>query len=85
MLTATKIQALKPVGKPYQVADSDGLFLLVQPSGALLWRYRYKGAGWRDETSPYGHRVQQQVCTRSLLREEREAPDPTASSYTRNG
>lgn len=45
MLTATKIQALKPADKPYKVPDADGLFLLVQPSGALLWRYRYKAHG----------------------------------------
>lgn len=35
MLTATKIQALKPAAKPYKVPDADGLFLLVQPSGVL--------------------------------------------------
>jgi integrase len=45
MLTAVKIQALKPAAKPYKVPDSDGLFLLVQPSGALLWRFRYKAHG----------------------------------------
>ena len=45
MLTVTQIQALKPTRKPFKVADADGLFLLVQPSGALLWRYRYKGNG----------------------------------------
>jgi len=45
MLTATKIQALKPAAKPYKVPDADGLFLLVQPSGALLWRFRYKAHG----------------------------------------
>lgn len=45
MLTAVKIQALKPSNKPYKVADADGLFLLVQPSGALLWRFRYRANG----------------------------------------
>ena len=45
MLTVTQIQALKPAAKPYKVADDDGLFLLVQPSGALLWRFRYKAHG----------------------------------------
>jgi len=45
VLTVTKIQALKPARQPYKVGDSDGLFLLVQPSGALLWRYRYKANG----------------------------------------
>jgi len=42
MLTTVQIRALKPQARPYKVPDSGGLFLLVQPSGALLWRFRYK-------------------------------------------
>jgi len=45
MLTAVQIRTLKPADKPYKVPDVDGLYLLVQPSGALLWRYRYKVFG----------------------------------------
>jgi len=45
MLTTVEIRALKPAKRPYKVGDSDGLFLLVQPSGALLWRFRYKVFG----------------------------------------
>ncbi len=45
MLTVVQIRALKPAGRSYKVADVDGLYLLVQPSGALLWRFRYKGCG----------------------------------------
>jgi len=45
MLTVVQIRALKPADRPYKVADADGLFLLVQPSGALLWRFRYKVFG----------------------------------------
>lgn len=45
MLTTTQIRALKPEERPYKVADGDGLYLLVQPSGALLWRFRYKVFG----------------------------------------
>lgn len=41
MLTVVQIQALKPTERPFKVFDSDGLYLLVQPSGALLWRFRY--------------------------------------------
>jgi hypothetical protein len=42
MLTVTQIRTLKPAPKPYKVPDVDGLFLLVQPSGALLWRFRFR-------------------------------------------
>ncbi|WP_262503886.1 Arm DNA-binding domain-containing protein [Sphingosinithalassobacter sp. CS137] len=45
MLTTVQIRALKPKARPYKVPDADGLFLLVQPSGALLWRFRYKVFG----------------------------------------
>lgn len=45
MLTVVEIRTLKPAKRPYKVADSDGLFLLVQPSGSLLWRFRYRIAG----------------------------------------
>jgi hypothetical protein len=42
MLTNVQIRALKPQARPYKVPDTDGLFLLVQPTGALLWRFRFK-------------------------------------------
>jgi integrase len=45
MLTVVQIRALKPAERPYKVADSDGLYLLVQPSDALLWRFRYRCCG----------------------------------------
>ena len=45
MLTVVQIRALKPAERPYKVADGDGLYLLVQPSGALLWRFRYRCCG----------------------------------------
>lgn len=45
MLTVVQIRALQPAPRPYKVFDSDGLYLLVQPSGALLWRFRYRCCG----------------------------------------
>lgn len=45
MLTVVQIRTLKPAERPYKVADADGLYLLVQPSGALLWRFRYRCCG----------------------------------------
>ncbi|CAH0348292.1 MAG: Arm DNA-binding domain-containing protein [Sphingobium sp.] len=45
MLTTVEIRALKPAARPFKVPDADGLFLLVQPTGALLWRFRYKVMG----------------------------------------
>ena len=45
MLTVVQIRALKPGARPFKVFDTDGLYVLVQPSGALLWRFRYRKFG----------------------------------------
>ncbi|GHC98475.1 Arm DNA-binding domain-containing protein [Novosphingobium pokkalii] len=42
MLTQLQIHAAKPKSKPYTLADGQGLALAVQPSGAKLWRFRYR-------------------------------------------
>lgn len=44
-LTDTKIRGAKAKDKPYKLADFGGLYLEVRPSGAKLWRYRYRIAG----------------------------------------
>ena len=45
MLTDTKLRALKPRVDVYRVADSNGLAIELRPTGAKLWRYRYRYAG----------------------------------------
>lgn len=45
MLTAVKINSAKPAAKAYKLADSGGLYLLVQPKGAKLWRYKFRLGG----------------------------------------
>jgi integrase len=44
-LTDIEIRALKPREKPYKAPDGDGLYLLVQPSGSRLWRFKYRYGG----------------------------------------
>jgi hypothetical protein len=41
-LTIKEIDNSKPIGKPYKLADGRGLCLLITPSGAKLWRWRYR-------------------------------------------
>ncbi|WP_077728227.1 integrase arm-type DNA-binding domain-containing protein [Methylocaldum sp. 14B] len=41
-LTDSKIKGLRPTGKLYRVADGKGLALEVSPTGAKLWRYRFR-------------------------------------------
>lgn len=44
-LSDTRIRSAKRARKPYRLADGRGLYLEVKPSGARLWRYRYRLAG----------------------------------------
>src|SRR3569833_158495 len=44
-LTDAKIRNTKPGPKPAKLADGGGLYLEVRPTGAKLWRFRYRIAG----------------------------------------
>lgn len=44
-LSDTRIRAAKPNTKPYKLSDGGGLYLEVRPTGARLWRYRYRIGG----------------------------------------
>lgn len=44
-LTDTAIRNAKPHQKPYKLADTGGLFLLVATSGGKLWRLKYRIRG----------------------------------------
>jgi integrase len=44
-LSDAKVRNAKPRPKPYKIADGEGLFLLVMPTGNKYWRLRYFFAG----------------------------------------
>ena len=44
-LAEVAIRAARAVQRPYKVSDEKGLYLLVKPNGARLWRYKYRHAG----------------------------------------
>jgi integrase len=44
-LSHITIQYTKPKAKPFKLADGDGLFLVIQPNGSKLWRFRYRFNG----------------------------------------
>lgn len=48
MLTDTAIKALKPQKKLYKVTDRDGMYVVVQPSGAIVFRHDYRLNGRRE-------------------------------------
>ncbi len=44
-LSDAKVRNAKPKTKPYKIADGEGLFLVIMPSGSKYWRLRYFVAG----------------------------------------
>ena len=44
-LTAVAFKAAKGRDRQYKLADSDGLYLLVLPSGGRYWRMNYRHLG----------------------------------------
>lgn len=42
MLTDVQCRKAQPRDKPYKLADSKGLHLLVNPGGSKLWRWKYR-------------------------------------------
>lgn len=42
LLSDAKVRSAKPQPKPYKLADGGGMFLLVQPNGSKLWRYKFR-------------------------------------------
>lgn len=41
-LSDAKVRNAKPSEKPVKLADGGGLFLLMQPNGSKLWRYKFR-------------------------------------------
>jgi integrase len=52
-LSRLEIVKAKPQAKPYLLSDGGRLFLLVQPDGAKLWRWKYEFAG-KNKTMALG-------------------------------
>ena len=42
MLTDAAIKALRTRDKPYKVTDRDGMYVVVQPSGTIVFRFDYR-------------------------------------------
>jgi integrase len=82
MLNAKSLNALKPKETQYKAFDSNGLYVLVRPSGSRLWQYRYRFAG-KEKVYSYGQypevtlaeaREQHEIVRKQL----RGGIDPTA-------
>lgn len=87
MLTDIEIRALKPAAKPYKKGDEKGLFLLVQPTGTLIWRLKYRFFGIERNLS-FGHYPQVSLKQARQKRDEARAMlaegiDPIADKQQR--
>lgn len=68
-LTDTTIKKLKPGEKPVKVSDERGLYLLVNPTGSRLWRWKFRFDG-KEKVMPLG---QYPDVSLAQAREAREA------------
>ncbi|GAB5446112.1 tyrosine-type recombinase/integrase [Gymnodinialimonas sp.] len=48
MLTDAALRSLKPKDKLYKVSDRDGMYVTVQPSGTIVFRFDYRLNGRRE-------------------------------------
>jgi integrase len=50
-LTVVEIKSAKPKEKPYKIADEKGLYLLINPNGSKLWKFKYRFSGVEKKLS----------------------------------
>ena len=87
MLTDVKLKNLKPREKEYKVADRDGLYVCVLPSGTVSFRYNYRING-RQETlvlGKYGSRGISLMHAREKLNEARKMLEAGTSPARQKG
>ena len=48
------IKSAKPRDKAYKLADGGGLYLEVMPTGAKLWRMKFKQASGKESRLAFG-------------------------------
>lgn len=53
-LTETAVRNAKKRDKPYKMADGDGLYLEVMPTGSKLWRMKFKQANGAESRLAFG-------------------------------
>ncbi|EAS1760687.1 DUF4102 domain-containing protein [Salmonella enterica] len=81
-LTDTAIRKTKPTEKPFKLADSSGLYLLIKPNGSKLWYMKYRIDG-KEKKLAFGPYPDISLFKARLLRDAarakvREGVDPSA-------
>lgn len=70
-LSDTAIRAAKPADKPRKLVDEKGMYLLIQPSGAKLWRLNYRFDG-KQKTLALGEYDPKDGITLAMARDRRD-------------
>lgn len=80
-LTALEVSKAKAQDKPYKMADGDGMYLLVQPTGAKYWRMDYRLDGKRKTlamgTFPYVSLVEARASRGDARKLLKNGTDPS--------
>ncbi|ELM1620847.1 tyrosine-type recombinase/integrase [Salmonella enterica] len=81
-LTDTAIRKTKPTEKPFKLADSSGLYLLIKPNGSKLWYMKYRIDG-KEKKQAFGPWPDVSLFKARQLRDiarakVREGVDPSA-------
>jgi integrase len=80
-LTDAKLRVLKPAAKPYKVADSEGLHVLVTTGGSVLWRFAYRYGGKQKLLAlgqyPFVPLIEARASRQDAKRMLREGKDPS--------
>ncbi|MCO1811738.1 DUF4102 domain-containing protein [Pseudomonas aeruginosa] len=74
-LSDSKCEAAKPREKPYKLADGQGLYLLVRPTGSKVWRLKYNRPGGQENTLTFGEYGRQGISLAKAREERRKARD----------
>jgi hypothetical protein len=48
VLTDAHLKALRPKEKLYKIVNGDGMYVVIQPAGAIVFRYDYRLSGRRE-------------------------------------
>jgi integrase len=80
MLTDAQLRSLKPSDKPRKVKDMGGMYVLVTPQGARLWRLSYRFQGKQKTLAmgsyPEVHLIEARERLNQAKRTLREGRDP---------
>lgn len=53
-LTDVQVKNAKPKDKPYKLADGGGMYMEVMPTGAKLWRMKYRQPSGKENRLTFG-------------------------------